>query len=474
MEVPDDAVSLPQLLARAQEKVDAAAELSAQARELRGELNGATEAVDRTVAQAASATETDVEWAAAWAPALQRAGLAAEASVAGVRVRLDLIEGLRTDLSDQLELETQLAAITKSRTAFETRIRAAAERAGISEAATPGQTYAALQAATREEAAKAERAETLERALEVARSRVREADALRSTAESALAPLLAMAPDAELPTLRAVLGRATEGTRLKAEIEALGAELLKAGEGRDLVALTDEAAGADPDVLAAEAQGLSDRHESLSAEIEAQSRLCTAAELAFKALDDRPDAAIAAFEMAEARSEMAFQAELYVRKRAEVRLLRATVERYRAEKQGPLLTRASHLFMTLTLGAFSRLMVEFDDDTPRLAGVRADEVTIVPVEGMSEGTVDQLFLALRIAAVEDTVAQGVQLPFLADDLFINFDDERAEAGFRVLAELGQKTQVMFFTHHAHLAAVAERALKPAKVAVCQLDRFPNA
>ncbi|WP_395443937.1 AAA family ATPase [Caulobacter sp. UC70_42] len=263
MEVPDDAVSLPQLLARAQEKVDAAAELSAQARELRGELNGATEAVDRTVAQAASATETDVEWAAAWAPALQRAGLAAEASVAGVRVRLDLIEGLRTDLSDQLELETQLAAITKSRTAFETRIRAAAERAGISEASTPGQTYAALQAATREEAAKAERAETLERALEVARSRVREADALRSTAESALAPLLAMAPDAELPTLRAVLGRATEGTRLKAEIEALGAELLKAGEGRDLVALTDEAAGADPDVLAAEAQGLSDRHEFL-------------------------------------------------------------------------------------------------------------------------------------------------------------------------------------------------------------------
>lgn len=474
MEVPDDAVSLPQLLARAQEKVDAAAELSAQARELRGELNGATEAVDRAVAQAASATEADVEWAAAWAPALQRAGLAAEAGVAGVRVRLDLIEGLRTDLSDQLELETQLAAITKSRTAFETRIRAAAERAGISEAATPGQTYAALQAATREEAAKAERAETLERALEVARSRVREADALRSTAESALAPLLAMAPGAELPTLRAVLGRATEGTRLKAEIEALGAELLKAGEGRDLVALTDEAAGADPDVLAAEAQDLSDRHESLSAEIEAQSRLCTAAELAFKALDDRPDAAIAAFEMAEARSEMAFQAELYVRKRAEVRLLRATVERYRAEKQGPLLTRASHLFMTLTLGAFSRLMVEFDDDTPRLAGVRADEVTIVPVEGMSEGTVDQLFLALRIAAVEDSVAQGVQLPFLADDLFINFDDERAEAGFRVLAELGQKTQVMFFTHHAHLAAVAERALKPAKVAVCQLDRFPNA
>lgn len=89
---------------------------------------------------------------------------------------------------------------------------------------------------------------------------------------------------------------------------------------------------------------------------------------------------------------------------------------------------------------------------------------------MSDGTVDQLYLALRIAAVEDAVAQGLRLPFVADDLFINFDDERSAAGFRVLAELARKTQVLFFTHHAHLADVADRALAPAKVSVCGLER----
>ena len=119
--------------------------------------------------------------------------------------------------------------------------------------------------------------------------------------------------------------------------------------------------------------------------------------------------------MAEARSEMAFQAELYIRKRAEARLLRTAVERYRQQKQGPLLARASALFATLTLGGFSRLIVDYDGDTARLAGVRADAASVVPVEGMSEGTVDQLFLALRIAALEDAVAQGIRLPFVADD-----------------------------------------------------------
>ena len=82
------------------------------------------------------------------------------------------------------------------------------------------------------------------------------------------------------------------------------------------------------------------------------------------------------------------------------------------------------------------------------------ETKVVEVGAMSEGTTDQLFLALRLAAVEQSVAAGVRLPFLADDLFVNFDDERSEADFRVMADLAKSTQVLFFTHHPHLVAMA--------------------
>ena len=81
-----------------------------------------------------------------------------------------------------------------------------------------------------------------------------------------------------------------------------------------------------------------------------------------------------------------------------------------------------------------------------------------PVAGMSDGTMDQLYLALRIAAIEDYLDHAEPMPFIADDLFINFDDKRAAAGFRVLNELAKKTQVLFFTHHQHLLDVAQRAL----------------
>ena len=74
---------------------------------------------------------------------------------------------------------------------------------------------------------------------------------------------------------------------------------------------------------------------------------------------------------------------------------------------------------------------------------------------MSEGTQDQLFLALRLAAVEQSMANGACLPFLADDLFVTFDDDRAKSGLQVLGELSRTTQVLFFTHHVHLRELAE-------------------
>ena len=70
----------------------------------------------------------------------------------------------------------------------------------------------------------------------------------------------------------------------------------------------------------------------------------------------------------------------------------------------------------------------------------------VRVAGLSTGTADQLYLALRIAAVEEFLDHGTALPFIADDLFINFDDDRAAAGFEVLSQLAKKTQVLLRTH----------------------------
>ena len=144
--------------------------------------------------------------------------------------------------------------------------------------------------------------------------------------------------------------------------------------------------------------------------------------------------------------------------RSAIVLLQWAIDRYRREKQAPMLKRAGELFAILTCGSFQTLQLEFDEhDNMQLAGIRHDGRR-VPVAGMSTGTADQLYLALRIAAIEDYLDHAEPMPFIADDLFINFDDKRAAAGFRVLGELAKKTQVLFFTHHEHLLEVARKAL----------------
>jgi len=156
-------------------------------------------------------------------------------------------------------------------------------------------------------------------------------------------------------------------------------------------------------------------------------------------------------------AELAAIAQEYCDVWLQERLLRWAIDRYRAENQSPLLVRASQFFRRITCDRFTALEVDIEEIPPVLRARRASGEP-VGLDGLSDGTRDQLFLALRLAAVTLQLEQGEPLPFIADDLFVNFDDERAAAGFRALADLGMRTQVLYLSHHEHLVDVARAAL----------------
>jgi uncharacterized protein YhaN len=151
---------------------------------------------------------------------------------------------------------------------------------------------------------------------------------------------------------------------------------------------------------------------------------------------------------------MANAAERYIKVYTAAKLLRWSIERFRESKQGPMLTRASAVFSGLTLDTFNRLVVDYESEPLKLFGMRTTG-ELVDIDGMSEGTRDQLYLALRLAALELHLEQTPALPFIADDLFINYDDGRAKAGLEALANLSEMTQVIFLSHHDHLVPVAQ-------------------
>jgi uncharacterized protein YhaN len=155
--------------------------------------------------------------------------------------------------------------------------------------------------------------------------------------------------------------------------------------------------------------------------------------------------------------------EQYIRLRLADLLLRSSIERFRENNQGPILQRASQFFSELTLGSFSGMRADFDDKGDAvLVGVRPDGATTVGISGMSTGTCDQLYLALRLAMIESYVEEHHRVPFIIDDILIQFDDERSAAALKLLCDLAQKTQVIFFTHHHRIVELAQQRLPPGR------------
>ena len=185
-------------------------------------------------------------------------------------------------------------------------------------------------------------------------------------------------------------------------------------------------------------------------------------------MDGGPAAAESAARGQEELARLRELARQYARFRLAAHLLELEIEHYRKANQGPLLKRAEEHFAQLTLGLYESLSVDYDrDGRPHLLAVRDDGAQVRP-QVLSDGERDQLYLALRIAGLERHLDSNQPLPFVADDVFVNFDDKRAGAGFKVLGTLAQRTQVIFFTHHSRLRDVAREALSDGLVALHEL------
>ncbi len=146
-------------------------------------------------------------------------------------------------------------------------------------------------------------------------------------------------------------------------------------------------------------------------------------------------------------------------------LLREAQRIYEDERQPAVLREASDAFDAMTLGAYHRLV---------MAGNHEDIVAIgrdgkhVSVAEMSRGTREQAYLALRIGLIREFGTRIKALPVLIDDVFVNFDPDRAAEAMRALTGLAATHQVLVFTCHPSTVDLARA--QNASTRVIQLDR----
>lgn len=259
----------------------------------------------------------------------------------------------------------------------------------------------------------------------------------------------------DLPAIEERWRRRAELQRQLAEVdEALLAQTAGAGLGEFL----DDLARIEPDGLPGEEARLAARQRGLAERLDGLRKQIWDLEREAQANAGRNDAAVANAQLQEQKAQLEGHVAQYSQLKLASTVLRLAIERYRKANEAPLLTRASGIFSRLTCGEFSELRADHDDEKPVLVAVRGSSGKYVRVAGMSDGTCDQLYLALRLAAVEQYLENHPPIPFVVDDVLQRFDDGRAAAALAAFAELARKTQVIYFTHHRHVLDLAAEHL----------------
>ena len=266
--------------------------------------------------------------------------------------------------------------------------------------------------------------------------------------------LIDEADTTDLAALHMAIEQSDRLHQAEAELARLDTEIAAQSDGRDADTLELALDGRDETVLKASATELDRELATLNTEIDQTTSQLAGHRHDLTQWDGSAAAADAANDAQFALSEINALTEEYLALRLAAAVLRDQIAAYRDEHQAPILQRAAPWFARLTCGAFIRLDTDLDDKgTPMLEAIRPNGDR-VGVAGMSEGTCDQLYLALRLAALAEAATTQEPFPLVLDDLLMTFDDARARAAFEILGELSGTFQVLLFTHHQHLLDLA--------------------
>ncbi|GAA3975196.1 AAA family ATPase [Thermobifida alba] len=457
----------------------AAAELDRRdlaARE-REELSRALQDAERALAEARSRHGAVQESLAAWEE--EWAEVAASLSLPGDRRPGEALDDLaRFARAAELAAEAEghaaeAEALRETVAAFHGALDGLLGDCGRPVPAEAAERHPALEAlhAEAEEQRRLEQRRTvLAETLESLRESARTEEARRTAAEAALAELCRQVGVSSTAELHAAVARGREAGELRAGVETLERSIVSTWDG-GLAEAEAAVAGADRETLAARIAEVQEEIGRLDTEYAEAIGAWEKARGELAAVDGSEEAARAAQHRAEVLARLAEDAERYTRLLLAHTVLVRCLEEYRRAHQDPILGRAQELFAALTGHRFTGLDSDLDDSGATVLRVRRDTGEQLATHQLSEGTLDQLYLALRLATLERYAAEGRSMPFVLDDVFMAFDEERTVAGLRVLDSLADRFQPVVFTHHAHLADLALQALPEGRVHVHRLRRF---
>jgi uncharacterized protein YhaN len=454
-ESASDLDSLAGLMARAVSVVDQIRRESARRESLRETLSQSEAKLEKLHRQRAAIQTEQAELRQQWKTAAADFGAPDDADPAVVLAVVERIDALFAKMADLNQTATDLTACNRQVESI------AKQAADLVESVANDLKDAGTEpviVALNDRLNKARTDQTLREQLILQRQQavqgLNQATQQEMRAREAIESLCRLARCEVAADLPAAIARDEKYKTIRAQLHQLDQQLLLVSNGQTIEQLEQQATAIDLDSLPTLLAELPGKIAVLSEQRSQLDQTIGSEESALRQWDGNGSAGEAAEQAQQLLAELRDAASEFARLKLAAAVLHSGIERYRKRKQGPLLARASQLFSVSTLGAFASLQAEYrENDSPKLIGVRQNG-NPVEIDEMSDGSRDQLYLALRLATLEDYLTSIEPIPFVVDDILVHFDNDRATATLKVLAELSRRTQVILFTHHAHVADLA--------------------
>ncbi|NLR95688.1 AAA family ATPase [Rhizobium sp. P38BS-XIX] len=434
-----------------------AAEWWSESRTREGEISSARDRLARFDEQRQALDRQQAGWRDAFDKAVVPLGLPADTTLEMASVALKAWEELPDALAERDNRSRRVAGMRRDMADFERRLATLTASAGYELDHLPADAAAeALHSRANAMRSELKKRDGLEEDRQRAEGLLARHEKALTVIQSDLDHLVADLPQpSDLPVL---LSRLRERTRLNKRLIESRDRFRQQADGKAEAELRTElhdfervAADLEIERLTGEDQRQFTMHGELSARLAENRRQQ-------QALETGASAEYAVFEKLSAEQEAKELARQWVVLKLAARMLAGSMESYREKQADPVIRRAGELFSQLTGSRFMRLVEAHDENdalqllAERMGGER------VPLDGLSEGTADQLYLALRLAFLEDYSVRNEPAPLIVDDIFQTFDDERVSAGLKVLASTAERFQTILFTHETSVVDIAKREI----------------
>lgn len=138
-------------------------------------------------------------------------------------------------------------------------------------------------------------------------------------------------------------------------------------------------------------------------------------------------------------------------------VIRFADQKFKEENQPDVLKNAGKYFNIITNGRYTDIYLDDDEDNTIMVKEAGEKIPKKVVDTFSKGTLNQIYLSLRLSLIDYLDKDKETLPICFDELLINWDDERLYSSLKLLDELSQNRQIFIFTCHDWMAEKIEKS-----------------